>query len=86
LLVSVVLSGSLKVVAISDDVSKGIDYGTVTAAIVNLGKTDRKTVERFAEDVASMLLKDFKPESVQVTVSKKPDLPLESASVTITRP
>ena len=86
LLVSVELFGSLKGVSISDDISQGIDYTTVTSAVIALGTTERKTVERFAEDAAALILKTFKPESVKITVCKKPDLPLAAACITITRP
>lgn len=87
LLVSVELLQSIKPVAKSDDLSKGIDYARATMEIVKLGVTERKTVERFAEDAATMLLKQFKPAGgVKVTVRKTPPLPLQSASVTIVRP
>ncbi len=86
LLVSVDLLSSVVPIGSTDDVAKGIDYAEVTNAIVALEKTERRTLERFAEDAAGMLLKTFGPESVRVTVKKKPDLPLESVSVTITRP
>lgn len=86
LLVSVVLSCALQEVGMSDNIAKGIDYAAVTMAIVALGATERKTVERFAEDAASLILTTFKLESVTVTVTKRPDLPLQSASVTVIRP
>ena len=86
LLVSVELFGSLKATGTSDDVIQGIDYKTVTDEIVKLGLSERKTIERFAEDAATMVLKQFKPESVKVCISKKTDLPLASACVTILRP
>jgi len=86
LLVTVELSCPLRDIGTSDDITKGIDYAAVTAAVVRLGEHERKTIERFAEDAASLILKTFKPESVTVTVTKHPDLPLKSASVTVTRP
>ncbi len=87
LLVSLELFCSLKLVAASDDLSKGIDYQVVTDAILELGKSERKTAERFAEDIATMLLAKFKPAGgVRVSIQKKPPLPLEAACITITRP
>ena len=86
LLVSAELFLSLTPVSSGDDMTKGIDYAEVTSAIVKLGSTQRKTVERFAEDAAAFILSEFKPKSVRVTVRKKPNLPLESASVTMIRP
>jgi 7,8-dihydroneopterin aldolase/epimerase/oxygenase len=86
-LVTVELLHPLKVIGTSDDIRDGIDYQTVTERVVSLGKTGRKTVEHLAEDVATMILTDFRPQGgVKVTVCKTPDLPLESASVTIVRP
>ncbi len=86
LLVSIELSGSLKNVGTTDDITQGADYAAVTDAVVQLAATERKTVERFAEDIAAVILKNFTLESVKVTVCKKPDLPLDAACVTIIRP
>ena len=86
LLVDLELKANLKEVAEHDDVSKGIDYAAVVAVIRGLGETERKTVERFAEDAAEVVLKQFKPREVTVVVRKHPDLPIEEAIVTITRP
>lgn len=87
ILVTIELFCPVKSVAQSDDVSDGIDYAKVTEEVQKLGKTERKTIERFAEDIASALLPKFKPAGgVRITVTKKPDLPLESVSVTIQRP
>ncbi len=87
LLVTVELLHPMKDAAQSDDLTKGIDYARVTMEVVKLGITERRTVERFAEDAAAMLLREFKPAGgVKVTVRKTPSLPLQSASVTIVRP
>lgn len=85
-LVSIELCGSLQKIGTTDDVSHGTDYAAVTDAVVQLATMERKTIERFAEDIAAVILKNFKSESVKVTVCKKPDLPLEAACVTIIRP
>lgn len=85
--VDIVMLHPTKAVGDSDDVKKGIDYDDVTRAIVALAATERKTIERLAEDIAAVVLEKWKPKGgVQVTVWKKPDLPLESVSVTIQRP
>jgi FolB domain-containing protein len=87
LLVTVELLHPIHAVASNDDISDGIDYAKVTDHIVKLGLTERKTIERYAEDIATFLLQQYKPEGgVTVTVRKTPPLPLSSASVTITRP
>lgn len=85
--ISIELFSPLKAVGDSDDIGRGIDYASITQFIVTLAKTQRKTVEAFAEDIASTILAKYKPEGgVKVSVSKKPELPLEEACVTIHRP
>jgi len=87
LLVTVELLHTIRGVSETDDINKGIDYAHVTESIVELGKAERETIERFAEDTATLLLLKYKPEGgVTVTVRKTPPLPLASASVTIKRP
>lgn len=87
ILVTVELLHPLQKTGASDDIENGIDYATVTEEVMTLAKTERKTIERFAEDIASAILQKFKPQGgVCITVAKKPLLPLESASVTIQRP
>ncbi len=75
-------------IAESDSVSQGIDYAAVTAAVESLATTERKTIERLAEDIATLLLEKFRPEGgVKISVWKKPaDLNIDSACITITRP
>ncbi len=86
-LVTIELFHSLQSTAKSDALEKGIDYAEITEEVVSLARTERKTIERFAEDAASVILQKFKPQGgVRITVTKKPLLPLESASVTIQRP
>lgn len=87
ILVSLEIFHPIAPVAKGDDLEQGIDYAAVTQDITELGKQERKTIERFAEDIATMILTKHKPEGgVRVTVTKMPDLLLESASVTIRRP
>lgn len=84
--VSVWLKLSTKEAAKTDDVSKTIDYAAVAEAISDLGKTERKTIERFAEDIADMVLDNFKPESVSVSIDKFVLPNAERVAITITRP
>jgi len=85
--VSVELFHSLTPVADSDDPSKGIDYDRVIEEVERSAKTDRKTLERFAEDLAQTLVQKFKPEGgVTVNIEKRPHPALDFASVTIHRP
>jgi dihydroneopterin aldolase len=86
LLVSVWMETSISATAKADSLKHGIDYAEVTHAVIEIGSTERKTVERFAEDIAQMLLRRFKPERVSVSVEKHPPLPIQAARITITRP
>jgi dihydroneopterin aldolase len=86
-LVNIELHASLQTVARTDDVKEGIDYQKVVEAVTKLAKTERKTIERLAENIAEEVLKTFKPTGgITVTITKKPDLPLEHVSITIQRP
>lgn len=86
-LVTIELLHPLQAVALSDNVADGIDYAEVIRNIESLAHIKRKTMERFAKDIADSMLKKFRPAGgVTVTVTKKPMLPLASVSVTITRP
>lgn len=87
LLVTLEIHHPTKEVALSDNLSRGIDYDEVVKQVVAVSKEERKTVEKLAEDIAETILKEWKPSGgVKVTVKKTPPLPLESASVIITRP
>ena len=68
----------------ADEVS--IDYEKVAQDIQALGKTERKTVEKLASDIAEMILKKYSPESVTITVKKFPLACAEHISLTILRP
>lgn len=86
LLVSLEFRSPIDTVARTDDPADGIDYETVTKLVLTIARTERKTIERFAEDLASAILKQFKPKGgIRVTIEKHPSLPLESASVRIER-
>ena len=72
--------------AASDDIKHAIDYAIVAEQIQELAQTERKTIELFTEDIAHMVLTQFKPSSVTIT-AKKYILPdANHVAVTITRP
>jgi len=70
LLISVELCTDLRPTGVSDDVKQSINYWDVSQRIKELAKIERKTIERFAEDVATMILSEFKQHSVKVSVTK----------------
>ena len=43
-----------------DDVSKSIDYQLAVNDVKDLAKTERKTIEKLAEDIADMIINKFK--------------------------
>ncbi|PIR52564.1 dihydroneopterin aldolase [Candidatus Peregrinibacteria bacterium CG10_big_fil_rev_8_21_14_0_10_49_10] len=86
LLVSVVLETSTQAAARSDAMEDTINYEAVTKNLQELARTERKTIERFAEDATEMILSEFHPKRVTVTVQKFPLKEAKSVSVTITRP
>ncbi len=84
--VTVELLESIQAVAVSDDVRSGIDYAQVVETIRKTAETERRTVERFAEDLATVIRTMFAMHKVRVTVEKRPALPLEAVRLTIERP
>lgn len=84
--VSVELFLNTKESARDDDFTKSIDYERVTNDIYALGKTERKTIERLAEDIADMILTKYKPESVKVSVWKDVIPNTKGVCITIMRP
>lgn len=88
LTVDIELFTSTRKTAETDSLSLGIDYAAVTALVESLAGTERKTIEKLAEDIATLLLEEFKPEGgVKVSVWKKPaDLAIDAACITIHRP
>lgn len=70
LLVTVEMHLDTKAAAKSDDVKKSINYFDVTEDLKKLALTERKTIERFAENAAQMILKKHGASGVTVTVKK----------------
>jgi len=69
-----------------DDLIGAIDYNEVAKCIHRIAATERRTLERFAEDTAQTILKEFKPNKVTVTAQKFVLPETKGVSVTITRP
>jgi dihydroneopterin aldolase len=69
--VDVELSVDLAPAAASDDLRSTVDYGLVTARIVEIGTKERvNLLERLAGRVAQMLLAEFPCEEARVRVRK----------------
>lgn len=86
LLISIECLLDTKNSAKSDNIKKSINYLDLSNDIHKLAQKERKTIERFAEDSASMTLKKYKPECVTVTVKKFAVPGTRGVSVRIKRP
>lgn len=71
LLITVSMVHPLQPAAVADDLARTINYFAVTEAIKNLGRDKSwKLIETLAEDIAALVLRDFKPTQVTVEVKK----------------
>ncbi|MSR87047.1 dihydroneopterin aldolase [Candidatus Peribacteria bacterium] len=86
LLVTVEMALNTKAAAKADDVTKSINYADVTEDLKKLALTERKTIERFAEDATQLILKKYKPKNVTITVKKFSIPGTRHASLTLLRP
>lgn len=84
-LMTVVLHLRLEDAGRHDDVRRTVDYDAVCRDLRALAGTERKTIERLAEDAATMILRRYQPESVDVTVTKFPPIGAASVQCTIRR-
>ncbi len=84
--VSVEMYTDTSVAGTSDDVGDTINYETVANRIKELGTLQRNTIEKFAEDIAQMILNEFKPTSVKVSAWKYILPDTDGVAITITRP
>ena len=71
LLISIQLFLDLAPTGKSDDVSQSINYKDVANDVRDLAKTERRTLEKLAEDAAVMILKKYKPAGgVKISIQK----------------
>jgi 7,8-dihydroneopterin aldolase/epimerase/oxygenase len=84
-LVSCSLILSTKEAAKTDDHHRSADYAALIEGIKKLAMTERKTIERLAEDIAALCLKERNIEAAEVTVQKFPFPDVKEVSVTIGR-
>ncbi len=85
ILVSVEFPVDAKRTADTDDLSGSIDYATICADIQLLAQKERSTIEKLAEDIASLLLDHYPLTFVTVTVTKFPALGTKEVHLCITR-
>ncbi len=71
LLLTVDMDFDFSSAAVTDRVTKTIDYNAVAQAVIKLGEgRNWKLIEKVANDVADRVLSEFQPESVTVEVKK----------------
>lgn len=71
LLVSVDITFDFSVAAVSDRITKTIDYAEVADKLLNFGeKRSWKLLEKLAANIADYVLAEFKPQQVTAEVKK----------------
>lgn len=85
LLVTVEMSVDAKTAAKDDSVNQSINYSDVATDLKELATKERKTIERFAEDAAQMILKKHRADSVAMTVKKFALQRAEYVAITLVR-
>lgn len=70
----------------SDDIKDSVDYEVIVRAIRELAKSERHTLEKFAEDIARGVLKNKSAERVTVSLRKFVLPGTEDVSLAIVRP
>ncbi len=86
LLISVAMELDASQTGKSDDVLQSINYDDAAKAIRKMAETERKTIEKFAEDIAAMILSDFQPISVTVEIQKFILTDAKAVSISMHRP
>jgi FolB domain-containing protein len=86
ILVTIELSLDTREAAAGDNVGRSIAYDSVAEAVRKLMAEERHTIEHLAEDVATMILRTYKPDAVAVTVTKFALPGASSVSLTVRRP
>jgi len=86
LLITVDMTYDFSSAAVTDRVTKTIDYADVAQKVAKFGE-DRswKLIEKVATDVADLILNEFHPEAVTVHVKKFPLPQANHVSVTVTQ-
>jgi dihydroneopterin aldolase len=71
LLLDIKMQHDFTAAASGDDLTKTIDYFAVTQRLLKFGEArEWKLIEKLAEDIALIILKEFKPATVRVEVKK----------------
>lgn len=86
LLVTVDMTYDFSSAAVTDRVTKTIDYAEVAQKITKLGEgRNWKLIEKVATDIADLVLNEFHPEAVMVQVKKFPLPQVNHVAVSVTQ-
>ena len=86
LLITIDMTYDFSSAAVTDRVTKTIDYFAVTQKIIKFGEgRNWKLIEKLATDVADLVLVEFHPETITVIVKKFPIPQASYVSVSITQ-
>lgn len=87
LLVTVEMALDLSAAAASDDLTQTVDYDAVCQRLLRFGEgRNWKLIEKLAEDIAGLVLKEFGAKSASVEVKKFVIPAARYVSVRVTRP
>ena len=71
LLLTVEMATNFSAASATDDLSNTVDYHAVARRLLGFGEgRSWKLLERLSAELAEMILKEFKPESVSISVKK----------------
>ena len=86
LLVTIDMTYDLSSAAVSDRVTKTIDYFEVAQKVIKFGEgRNWKLIEKVATDIADFVLNEFHPDAVTVQVKKFPLPQASYVSVSVTQ-
>jgi len=86
LLITVEMTCDFSSAATSDRINETIDYCQVAQKIIQFGAgRSWKLIEKTATDVAELILEEFHPETITVTVKKFPIPQADHVSVSVSR-
>ena len=86
LLITVDMTYDFSSAAVTDRVTKTIDYFEVAQKVIKFGEgRSWKLIEKVATDIADLVLNDFHPEAVTVVVKKFPLPQASHVSVSVTQ-
>lgn len=86
LLLSLDMEFSFSSAAASDDIAATIDYYTVAQRLLKFGEgRSWKLIEKLAVDIADVVLREFRPQSLTMEVTKFPIPQARSVSVRFTK-